>query len=54
MSPFARSWYAILSGMVMGLALLAAVWVFSGGPEAGVLSAQPPGGIAGSAAGQGH
>jgi hypothetical protein len=44
MSPFARSWYVILSGIVIGLVLLAAVWVFSGGPEAGFLSAQPRGG----------
>ena len=54
MSPIARSWYAILSGMIMGLVLLAAVWMFSGGLESGLLTAQPPGGIAGSAAGQGH
>jgi hypothetical protein len=54
MSPFARSWFGILSGMVLGLALLAAVWVFSGGAEAGFLATQLRGGIAGPSAGQGR
>jgi hypothetical protein len=54
MSPSARSWFAILSGMVLGLVLLAAVWMFSGTPEGGSLSAQPRGGITSPSAGQGH
>lgn len=54
MSPSARSWFAILSGMVLGLVLLAAVWEFSGGSEAGFLFAEPGGRIAGPPAGQGH
>jgi hypothetical protein len=52
MSPSARSWFAILLGMVVGLWLLASAWMFSGGPEAGFLSTQPRGGIAGLSAGQ--
>jgi hypothetical protein len=54
MSPSDRSWFAILSGIVLGLVLLAAVWMFSGGPEAGSLSAAPRGGITGPSVGQGH
>lgn len=45
MSRSARSWFAILSGMILGLVLVAAVWMLSGGPEAGSLSVQPRGGI---------
>ena len=46
MSRSARSWFAILLGMVLGLALLAAAWMFSGFPDAGLLSEQPREGIA--------
>jgi hypothetical protein len=54
MSPLARSWYAILSGMILGIVLVAAVWMLSGGPEAGSLSVQPHGGITSPWVGQGH
>ncbi len=54
MSLSARSWFAILSGMILGLVLLVAVWMLSGGPEAGSLFAQPLGGITSPSVGQGH
>jgi hypothetical protein len=54
MSPSARSWFAILSGMILGIVLVAAVWMFSGGPEAGSFSVQPRGGIISPSVGQGH
>jgi hypothetical protein len=41
MSPYTRSWLAILLGNVLGIMPLVAAWIFSGVREPGFVSAQP-------------